>query len=139
LVGSTDQVQIGSISVSTPVVYNFNGNYSATLNGNEGFGNWISKAYPNVSNFSMSGVSEYFFAGDNEKISVYASGGGAAWFAKKGGSITLPEAVSYINFGTKYSIDTYASSVGFNTSPTHVVIGTPYANDGKGAFYFLKF
>lgn len=143
LVGSTNQVQIGSIYIATqapfPFQYNFTGAYSATLNGNEDFGNWISKAYPNVSNFYFSGVSEYFFAGDNEKIAVYASGGGAAWFAKKGGSITLPEAVSYINFGTKYSMDTYASSVGFNTSPTHVVIGTPYANDGKGAFYFLKF
>ena len=139
LVGSTNQVQIGSINISTPAVYNFNGSYSVNLNGNEGFGNWISKAYPNVSNFNSSGVSEYFFAGDNEKIAVYASGGGAAWFAKKGGSISLPETVSYINFGTKYSMDTYASSVGFNTSPSHVVIGTPYANDGKGAFYFLKF
>jgi hypothetical protein len=139
LVGSDNQVQIGSISITTPSAYNFNGAYSANLNGNDGFGNWISKAYPNVSNFAMSGVNEYFFAGDNEKIAVYASGGSPAWFAKKGGSILLPETVSYINFGTKYSMDTYASSVGFFTAPTHVVIGTPYANNGKGAFYFLKF
>jgi|GEM_PF-5121784 len=142
LVGSNNQFQIGSISITTPATYYFSGTYSVTFNGADGLGaNGFAKSYPYINNFQFSGVGEYFFAGDNEKIGIYSGASAAAWFAQKGASITLPEAVSYIDFGTKYSMDAWAdgTSLFISTQPTYIVVGTPYANDGKGAFYFLKF
>lgn len=140
LAGSNKQLNIGNISISNPAIYDFSGNYTTVFDGNNGFGKWISKTDPYIDNFYSSGLGEYFFAGDNEKIGIYGYGGSAPWFSEKGASINLPETVSLINFGTKYSMDTWASSAsGFSTSPCYIVIGTPYANNGKGGFYFLKF